>query len=70
MSKLDFEGLLRVALGELKLKPAEFWALTPYEFMIMTGRTASARPMIRAQLEALSRAFPDTEEKQDDRGLE
>lgn len=52
--------MLRVALAELKLQPSAFWALTPYEFMTMTGRTPADAPMVRARLEALSRAFPDT----------
>lgn len=57
---LDFSGMLRVALAEMKLEPSVFWGLTPYEFMTMTGRTPSDAPMVRARLEDLSRAFPDT----------
>lgn len=70
MTALDFGGMLRVALAELKLQPSAFWALTPYEFMTMTGRTSAEMPMVRARFDALSRAFPDTKETDHDRGSE
>lgn len=36
--------MLRVALAELKLQPSAFWALTPYEFMTMTGALLQMPP--------------------------
>jgi uncharacterized phage protein (TIGR02216 family) len=70
MTAFDFNGMLRVALAELKLSPSAFWAMTPYEFMTMTGRTPADMPMVRARFDALSRAFPDTKENDHDRGSE
>ena len=66
MAVLDYAGLMHVGLAELHLKPAEFWALTPFELMTMSGRTPASRPMVRARLEELGRAFPDGQEKSDD----
>ncbi|NVO27772.1 phage tail assembly chaperone [Donghicola sp. C2-DW-16] len=63
---MDYLGLMRVGLTELRLKPAEFWALTPFELMTMSGRIPASRPMVRARLEELGRAFPDMQEKSDD----
>lgn len=58
---MDWLGLMRGGLHELRLRPAEFWALTPAELMIMLGRDQGPAPMLRDRLEALARAFPDTE---------
>lgn len=55
----DWEGLMRLGLGRLRLTPREFWALTPREFLVMAGREAATAPMTRAGLEALTRAYPD-----------
>lgn len=57
---LDWAGLMRVGLHQLRLRPAEFWALTPAELAIMLGEGASAaRPMGRSRFEALLARFPD-----------
>lgn len=56
---MDFPGLLRLGLQHLRLKPAEFWALTPIELMLMLGLAAGSQPMARARLDALVRAYPD-----------
>lgn len=62
----DWGALLRAGLGRLGLRPAEFWALTPAELMLMLGRGAGpAAPMGRAGFEALAAAFPDGRETQD-----
>ena len=57
--RLDWAGLRRVALGRLRLRPAEFWALTPVELSLMLGLEAAERPLARSGLEALMRAHPD-----------
>jgi uncharacterized phage protein (TIGR02216 family) len=44
----------------LGLRPVEFWALTPAELRLMLGQAGGVRPMARDGLEALLRAFPDT----------
>lgn len=60
MNALDWPGLLRVGLGVLRLQPAQFWALTPAELMLMLGLGQGAAPMDRARFEALARRHPDT----------
>ena len=57
---LDWAGLMRVGLHQLRLRPAEFWALTPAELAIMLGESASdVRAMGRSRFEALLARFPD-----------
>lgn len=57
---LDWAGLMRVGLHQLRLRPAEFWALTPAELAIMLGESAAgARAMGRSRFEALLARFPD-----------
>ena len=36
----DWPGLMRAGLIGLRLKPAEFWALTPAELRLMLGEGA------------------------------
>ncbi|WP_258719319.1 MULTISPECIES: rcc01693 family protein [unclassified Neorhizobium] len=52
--------VMHAGLCLLRLPPRDFWALTPVEFLAMTGgmRGRSAG-MEKAGLEALMRAFPD-----------
>lgn len=60
MSGLDWPGLMRAGLQELRLRPAEFWALSPAELALMLGAGgAVARPMGRARLDELLARFPD-----------
>jgi len=59
--RTDWAALLRAGLGQLGLRPAEFWSLTPAELMLMLGRDGAARPMGRAALMALSANWPDAE---------
>lgn len=63
MSRIDWQGLMRAGLGRLGLRPAEFWALTPVELMLMLGVGAAGAPMGRAGFEALARRHPDEGEK-------
>lgn len=56
---MDWQGLLQVGLVQLRLSPAEFWALTPAELQIKLGLEHRGSPMGRDQLDALARAFPD-----------
>ena len=63
---MDWPGLMRAGLHHLRLRPAEFWALTPAELQIMLGLTQTAGPMGRTQLDALLRAFPDHAKDTDD----
>ncbi|MFD2175181.1 rcc01693 family protein [Rhodobacter lacus] len=56
---LDWAGLMRAGIGGLKLRPAEFWALTPAELALLLGVGTAPTPMSRATLAALSRRWPD-----------
>ncbi|AJE46407.1 rcc01693 family protein [Celeribacter indicus] len=55
----DWPALMRLGFRGLGLRPAEFWALTPAEFLILLGAGSGTAPMGRARLEELARAFPD-----------
>lgn len=66
MSGIDWAGLLRVGLHELRLEPAAFWRLTPLELRIMLGADAAAPPLTRARLEELAAAFPDIKREMGD----
>ncbi|MGM0661130.1 MAG: rcc01693 family protein [Pseudomonadota bacterium] len=57
--RFDWPALMRAGMQGLGLKPAEFWALTPVELRLMLGERTGVRPMARAGLEVLLRAFPD-----------
>ncbi|TCP61927.1 putative phage protein (TIGR02216 family) [Rhodovulum bhavnagarense] len=59
MTGFDWGALMRAGIRGLGLKPAEFWALTPAELMLMLGAGGGSTPMTRARLEELARAFPD-----------
>jgi len=56
---VDWAGLMRLGLHELRLSPREFWALTPIELLVMSGRETGATVMTRDGLAALSRLYPD-----------
>ena len=58
-TRLDWPGLMRVGLRQLGLRPAEFWALSPAELMVILGLAPGAGPMTRGGLEALLQRFPD-----------
>lgn len=57
--RFDWPGLMRLGLSGLRLTPAQFWALTPAELMVMLGLDGAEMPMGRARLEELAQAFPD-----------
>ena len=59
MSHVNWPDLMRARLVHLRLRPSEFWALTPAELMMMLGHGAGNAPMGRARLADLLRAFPD-----------
>lgn len=60
MSAINWPQLIRAGLMTLRLQPAEFWAMTPAELMLMLGQGSAAAPMGRARLADLLRAYPDT----------
>lgn len=55
----DWPGLMRAGLRHLGLSPAEFWALSPVELMLMLGMESGPAVMARSRLEELARAYPD-----------
>ncbi|MEM1428778.1 MAG: phage tail assembly chaperone [Pseudomonadota bacterium] len=65
---LDWPGLMRLGLGELRLHPKVFWAMTPVEFAVFSGRDlAGGGAMTRLSLAALERRYPDKGEDGDGR---
>ena len=65
MSGLDWRGLMRVGLQEMRLSPDVFWALTPAELQMMLGGGGAVAPLLHTGLERLMAAWPD-EERGDD----
>ena len=62
MTSFDWPALHGFAIRELRLRPSEFWALTPYEFATLVGPGGPA-PMGKDGLTALMAQFPDTQEE-------
>lgn len=60
MSGFDWPGLLRLGCRDLRLRPDEFWRLTPAELLMLLGRDGDAVPLNRERLLDLARRFPDT----------
>lgn len=58
MSRLGWAGMLRLGLVQLRLTPAEFWALTPAELALMAGMNLQTG-MTRSAFETLLARFPD-----------
>jgi len=63
MTAFDWPGLMRAGLQGLRLQPAQFWALSPAELMLMLGAGSGPAPLSRARLEELAAAFPDISER-------
>jgi uncharacterized phage protein (TIGR02216 family) len=59
MTRIDWAGLMRLGLVELRLAPEVFWALTPGELLLIAGFAPARVPLTRAGLEALLARFPD-----------
>ncbi|MBF9036034.1 phage tail assembly chaperone [Rhodobacterales bacterium HKCCE2091] len=59
MSGFDWPALMRAGIGEMGLAPRDFWALTPAEFLLMSGAAAGPAPLGRARLDDLIAQFPD-----------
>lgn len=57
--RFDWAALMRAGLRDLRLTPAQFWALTPLELRVMLGAEAGTAALTRARLEELAAAFPD-----------
>jgi uncharacterized phage protein (TIGR02216 family) len=66
MSAVNWPDLMRAGFVQLRLKPVEFWALTPAELMLMLGHGVGQAPMGRARLSDLLRAYPDAPKRKVD----
>ncbi len=60
MTQINWPDLMRAGLLQLRLRPREFWALTPAELMMMLGHGGASAPMARARLADLLQLYPDT----------
>ena len=61
MTTINWPEIMRAGLHGLGLRPAEFWALTPAELMMMLGKGGDTSAMTRSGLDRLIAAFPDDE---------
>ncbi len=66
MTQFDWPALMRAGITGLRLKPAEFWALSPAELALMLGSGGGPAPLSRARLQELARAFPDEQERSEE----
>lgn len=62
----DWPALMRAGLHGLRLKPDEFWALTPAELQLMLGSGSGTAPMLSDGLAALMAAYPDNKKEHND----
>ena len=65
MSGFDWPTLMQAGLVGLRLKPHEFWSLTPTELRLLLGQGGTAPALTRKGLDALLAAYPDKKEEQD-----
>lgn len=66
--RVDWRGLMRLGLGELRLNPDTFWSMTPDEFRCALEGAGlaphgGAGRMSRTGFEALMERFPDGRER-------
>jgi len=59
MSGFEWPTLMRAGIQGLRLKPEEFWRLTPAELALMLGADRVGPVMNRSRLDDLLREFPD-----------
>lgn len=65
MRAMDWPGLMRAGLGQLRLTPDQFWRLSPMELRMMLGAEGASPPLSRARLDELAAAYPDQERGKD-----
>lgn len=62
MTDLDWDGMVLLGIGVLKLEPEVFWNLTPREFLLLAGAGAQQPTRFdRSTLTDLMARFPDQE---------
>lgn len=57
--RFDWATLMRIGIGQLGLTPAQFWAITPVELLLMLGQADGPKPLDRSGFDALAARFPD-----------
>ena len=67
MRPLDWDWLMGAGLGLLRLRPADFWTMTPLELGAalkgILGDAATAMPPGRRDLTDLMARYPDSKDK-------
>ena len=63
-SGFDWAGLMQLGIGRLGLRPSEFWALTPAEFLLMLGPPPAGGALDASGLKALVARYPDLEKEE------
>lgn len=63
-TKMDWRALLTLGVTDLRLRPRDFWALTPAELSLMASATFGApghvhTALSRGGLDALMQQWPD-----------
>lgn len=66
MSGFDWPALMRAGVQGLRLRPDEFWRLTPAELRMMLGQGAPSASLSQSGLDALLAAYPDRQEGESD----
>lgn len=59
MRRIDWPRLIRLGLVELRLRPDDFWMLTPAELLLLAGHAEGASTLTRTGLAELLARFPD-----------
>ena len=59
MTGFDWPALMQAGLQRLRLRPDEFWRLSPAELALMLGQGGGRAAMTREGLAALQAAWPD-----------
>ncbi len=59
MSAFDWPRLMQAGIRGLRLRPREFWDLTPAELALLLGHGGEDAPLTRSGLDDLARAYPD-----------
>ena len=61
---MDWIGLMRLGLSELRLRPKDFWDLTPVELLMVLGQIKGQGAVLgRQRLEELIAQYPDKQDK-------
>ncbi|TPE50721.1 rcc01693 family protein [Amaricoccus solimangrovi] len=59
MRRIDWPRLIRLGLVDLRLRPGDFWELTPAELLLLAGHGAGPEALTRRGLAELLARFPD-----------